>query len=204
MKEIAVFLVVALLLVALAQSALAADLKSGWYVNINATALYAFVQDWGYRPLSWPYFYQTPTGQYGPFTVTDPEPFPSYNTRRYISVQSDAYGIGTEQSLILPLYTGLSGSTQIDYLDISVGTNYDPTQMYVSLYHARTNGTNELVWGNKQLGESGFAGTVWNHSTLDDGYFFKITVVPEPSCLAGIPLGIAPLAWFVRRPRRQT
>lgn len=190
MKKLAVILAVVSLLV-LAQASQAVDLKAGWYANIRGVNIYTYDIHDQPQLVGGGYFYQTPLGQYGPFVVTDGPYHEAFG--RYISVPTDVTNVGPNQNLTVPLMMGLSAGTKIAFLELSWQTNYDPTQMYLDLWHTRQDGTSELLWSQKQPGAHGDADYTAYDTIIEGPFYFRVNVVPEPSCAAGLVFGMLAL-----------
>ena len=133
---------------------------------------------------------------HGPFQVADP-----YNDRLElkISVPNTVYNVPAQQSLVIPFSTALDNGTQIAYLSIACAMNYDPSQMYLGLYRTRNDGTTESLWTQMQGGVVGFSGHVGFNTTVEDTFYFKLNIVPEPSTASCLLLGCASLAYIIRR-----
>ena len=182
------------LLVPLAPSR-AADLQAGWYANIVGIEIWLYGPEGGYRPGPGGSFYTE--GQYGPFLVTNG----SYYGKQYVSVPTNAYGVGPDQTLVLPVsFPGIGGELIAQVL-VDWQTNYDPNQMRLELWRERDNGSQELMWTQLQAGVKwGSRGT--GYDTYAEGpYYFKINVLPEPTGVASLLLGLGGLSVLMRRRR---
>ena len=174
----------------------AANLQAGWYVNITSVQIGLTMGEqvipiWGQFDVE---------GQYGPFLVTD-GPTHSY-TRRYISVPTNAYGVGPDQSLTLPiLAVSQPPGTYIHYVSVGYETNYDPSQMRLELWHERLDGSEELLWAQLQGGNRWGGGGV-GPSACEGPYYLKVSVLPEPTAIASLLFGVGGLAVIMRRRRR--
>lgn len=179
-------------------SAQAADLQAGWYAYIDAVHVYSY-DDLGQLLLvGGAQFYDTPPGQYGPFTVTDGQYHSWY--QRSISVPSSVYGVGSDQSLILPMLLPLSVGQEIAFLEIGIGTNYDSSQMYLQMWRQHLEGgPDELIWERKQSGIGGFSGNIAYDTVYTGPYYFKVNVVPEPSSFIGLLVVAVPVLHIARR-----
>jgi hypothetical protein len=180
MKRLAIVSAV-LCLLALGQVVQAADLQTGWYAKIQSIDVFIPGDPiWlGPQLVASGYFYQTPPGQYGLFQVDGGTP--NRDNQRYVYVNEDAYGIGLNDSLALPLSFGLTQGTQIAFLSIAWATNYDPAQMQLQLWQNHSNGSSEMLWSQKQGGVKGNSENAAFNTILDGTYYFKVSVVPEPS-----------------------
>lgn len=198
MKRIVVSL---LILIATASVAQAADLKAGWYVNIDTVDVYSYMAGSGQVYLRSESSFSDTPGEYGPFLVTNPSTM--FNTRRNISVLNDVDGVSPDQSLVLPMMFGFVPGDRIAYFSVAIGTNYDSSQMWLQLWRKHVEGTpDELVWENTQSGPGGFSGHIANNTIYTGQYYFKVNVVPEPSGPACLLLGVVPLISLVRRRRK--
>jgi len=199
MKKLSVISAV-LLLLTLPQVGHAADLQAGWYAKINS--LYAFTKGSGGPPvLNEGEFYQTPPGDYGPFRVSDLVGTTHVNFARFVSIPTAASGVGSEQSLTMPVtIAGLAQGTAVQYLEIAWATNYDATQTFLGLYDAHSDGTAECLWTQKASGIQGSGGLFLAYNTTFDGYYyFAVNVVPEPSGAVCVLFGCAPILYFAKR-----
>jgi len=201
MNRLNVVLAVIVLLI-LSHACHAADLQAGWYVKIQGIDLYTYDPNWQYPNLqTGGYFYDTPSGQYGPFDVNGGTPSRDY--RRYIFVLADAYGASSSDSLMLPVSFGTTSGELIAYFSMGVETNYDSACMYLDLWRTRTDGTQELLWTQQSSGSSLWSGHLANDIVAEGPFFFKLNVVPEPSSLIAVVLGFGIVCGrFSRRKRR--
>jgi hypothetical protein len=191
-----------LLLVAFAASVLlvpstahAADLQAGWYANILAISTWLYGSE-GYRP--GPVGWFTTQGQYGPFTATGG----SYDTHSYVSVPTTAYGIGSGQSLVLPV-SAMYTSEPVAYVLFTYQTYYDPSQMRLELWRNRSDGSQELMWSQLQQGHQLNSFSVAHDSVYEGPFYFKVSVVPEPSSIVCVLTALGCLSSVARRRRVQ-
>ncbi len=184
-------LLVIVFLLAMCQASHAADLQAGWYADIDRVYVYTYDPVYHNPTLTAEPSIQIAAGQYGPFTVTA-GPYDEDYTR-YVSVSADAYGVGSSQGLILPLYMAWSGDQTIGYISVGCATNYDPTQMYLGLYQTLGNGTTATIWTQMQNG-GGSSGFIGQNTSLANGPFYlEVAVVPEPSGFVVLLAGAAAL-----------
>jgi len=195
MKRLALILVIAGL-VCLAQAGQAATLQADWYAKVNM--LYVFTYgDYGPQLHAEGYFYQTPPGQYGPFLVTDGPCHEAY--ARYVSVPTDVSGVGQGSSLTLPVSIGMSTCDPIAYVYFSWATRYDPSQMHLDLWRTRADGTDECLWSQLQSGVRGGEAYVAYDSLLEGPYYFRVSVVPEPSSVACLAVALISMLGLMRK-----
>jgi len=183
-----------LLLLTLAQVGQAADLQAGWYAKISGVQVYvpgtSGFPDYGNpQLLTDGYFYSTPPGQYGPFQVDGGTPQRDY--RRNVSVLANAYGVGSVESLVIPLWTGLAIGDRIAFLEVAWATNYDSSQMRLQLWRTAFGGADELVWAQSLSGQRGGSDGVAYDTVVGGAYYFKVDVVPEPSSIACLAAALA-------------
>ncbi len=187
-------------LLALCQAGYAADLQAGWYANIDPVYVFTYDPVYHNPTLMGEASFLTPPGQYGPFTVTN-GPYQTDFTR-YISVSANAYGATSDQSLILPLYMAWAGDQTIAYISLAGETNYDSSVMCLELWHQDTDGLQRLVWSQSGSGLQYIFGPEVEQNTLFTGqYCFELAIVPEPTSLASLTLGLAALVSVWRRKR---
>jgi hypothetical protein len=177
-------------------SSQAADLQAGWFVDVGAFVVW----DWDgmfYYPRGGGYF-TTPTNEYGPFTLTGPTYGSSW---RRVTVTANTYGVGHDQSLILPLGCSVETGAQISYITFGWRTDYDSSQMHVELWRTGASGEDELVWSQHESGSTGDEVRI-NGSTMLGPYYYKIVVAPEPASAIGLLLGTLGVVGTVVRWRR--
>ena len=195
MKKAVVFLAVLLLLMVVPMVGQAADLQAGWYAKIITVNVYGYDYQGMPSLIGGGYFYNSPTGQYGPFHVGGPQA--RIYDERDISVPSSVANVGADQSLVLPLSIGMSVGSQIAYISISWATCYQADSMCLALWRQRSSGTDSLVWQQSLSGTQGNTTHVAYNTVLEGPYYFKVDVVPEPSafaCLAVLTLGLFRIA----------
>lgn len=198
MRRSAVALVV-LLLLALCPALHAADLHEGWYMRVNGPQVYTDVD--GRPELRADGQFTTPFGVYGPFTVSSGGFYPS-SFYRYVSVDTDAFGVGPDDSLVLPLTFGMGDTESFLYMRISWATNYDPTHVFLEFWRIRMDGTEERVWSQQTAGPTHGSADILYNATHEGGFYFKVNVVPEPSSVAvlsGLVGGMSAALRFKRR-----
>ena len=199
MKRVICILLAAIAMIGLQATADSATLDSSWYVHLNWAEVYNYQLD----PVN-NFYYQaiydgnftTPVGQYGPFAVTNPgsSPFGA----RFVTIPVTAQGSPSD-NLIIP-FTTTSGLTNA-YVSFSCYTNYDPSQMYVSLWQVLSNGTNVELWSQTKSGAQAGGPDIFQPVTSQN-YYFLISVVPEPSSIAALLVGLSATGcWTVRRRR---
>ena len=194
MRRKAVVLAVFCLLV-FAGGARAVTLQQGWYANIEMVNVHLNLPDWAELYSAW---FPTPTGPYWPFQVTSGPWLDDY--QRYVSVPNTVYGVGPDQSLVLPIYIPLDTGTPFMQIMATVSTNYDPACMYVSFWHRPPGGTDELLWSRMVSGPQVWAGTMAWDGVVDGGsWYFKVQVVPEPSAFMVLLAGVGCLLRARRR-----
>lgn len=197
MKKLA-FVLAVILLAALSQVSHAADLEAGWYANILEVGVYTYYpENSGY---SGTYFsgdaiFLTDPGQYGPFTVTDGPNHVGY--ARHISVPTEANGVTSDQSLILPI--GVDLSSPVAYFNIECNTNYDPNIMHLNLWHQYPGYSRCLVWSQTQGGPTYFYGPTTETEYYGGSFFFEVAVVPEPTAALSLLCGLSVLGYYGRR-----
>ncbi len=158
MSRITVVLAVFVLL-AMAQAGQAATLEEGWFAYVRAADAYVYGLS-GPELITGGYFYSTPTGQSGPFSISSPL---QVDWQRYVAIPSSVHGIGSDDSLIMPLYLGLSQGTLLAGISLSWQTDYDPSQMRLEFWRTRNDGSQELLWTQSQGGpQSGGGGVAFD------------------------------------------
>ena len=194
MKRLALIAAVIALL-ALTQMSQAADLKAGWYANIYSVYVYVPADPAPYPVVAAEF--QIAPNTYGPFIITDGVNHAYYE--RDIFVPADAHA-GVGQSLVLPVY--IPDGTSISFLSMSIRTNYDAEQMRLQLWHTRSTGEDQLVWEQGLSGNQlGLYQTAYN-TFPEEGFYFKMAVVPEPSSSLPLLLGVPAVFVWWRRSRR--
>jgi len=198
MKKISILVVTALLLCfGFAGSARAADLKAGWYSNLISVGVFQYVGgEYVGRASGW---FLTPPGQYGPFQVTN-GPYHS-DGERDVTVPTDAFGVGPDASLELPMGFGMTIGEPIAYINFSWGTDYDATQMYAELWRHKYGGSTERVWSQQLSGQHGDYTKIWMWGEYEGNFFYRVNVVPEPQSILGVFTGVGMLALAWRRRR---
>ena len=186
MKRVSVlFLLVAIGLPMSAGLAYSADLAAGWFASASAPTVYQWVA--GRQELRAMGDFLTPTGTYGPFALTG-----TGNASRRATVASDMYGVGSAQSLVLPMSMGLPGGESVAYISFSWATSYDAGNMYLELWRPRFSGGPELLWAQHVSGnQQGSVETAYN-TVFEGNYYFKVVVVPELP--AGLMFGLLTMA----------
>lgn len=182
----------------LAIPAPAATLQEGWYANVAGLWVYQYDQ-WGYPFIrSAGSFYNTPPGQYGPFQVTDG----TYHSsgERYVSVPAQV-SAGPSDTLAIPVSFGMTLGEQIAYMQISWGTNYDPSQMRLQLWRQRYDGSDQLVWSELGSGVQGGAEYIHYGNIFEGDYYFEVEVVPEPQAIGYMLLAFFPAMLGLKRRR---
>jgi len=186
-----------LLLLTLAQVGQAADLQAGWYANIDHIYVYVAGQ-YGPDLLGAAQFLTTP-GQYDPFLVTDGAFHRSYT--RYASVPANFYGAQPQQSLVLPFDLGLAQGAGIAYLYIASETNYDSHNLDLQVWQRSTDGSLTQLWSQPLSGHIYGVGDFAYDATVNGSYFVKIAIVPEPSSLLSVVMGLLASVACCRRRR---
>lgn len=197
-KQVTVLAIVSLL--ALVQASQAANLQTGWYVDIDQVWVWAYQwPDVPPHPVAWGAF-TSPAGQHGPFAVSYPDP--NNNNHVRVTVTSDSYGVGSEQSLILPVAIGqTSGSA---YIGASINTNYDANQMVLEFWRSRPNYADQMLSTYPVSGNTWYNGQIDWGDGVEGSYYFKLAVasVPEPSALVGLSAALACLGFTKVRRRK--
>ena len=175
MRKLSIYvgmLCVASLLVA--ASTRSATLEEGSYASVSHVAVYQYF-DWGETLRATGYFYNTPPGHYGPFSVSDGQ-YHSY-TERSASVPMRTFSEPSD-SLIMPVSFGMTVGEPIAYMQIGWATDYDPIQMRLEFWRTRSNGQQELVWFQPKGGPKyGSVGVLYD-TNLEGLCFFKVAVAP--------------------------
>ncbi len=164
-----------------------ATLQAGWYVNLNAVEFswYYVSGDRAWESGSDGQF-NTPPGTYGPFQVTEPGGEYDYNDR-WVAVPNIAAAGGAD-SLTLPFTVAYA---QPGYkwpsMQFNWQTNYDASQMYVSLWSNPSGGAPVCIWSQMLSGAQASSPTL-DLSVVDSNYYFSVfrELVPETNkCHAG-------------------
>ncbi len=180
MKKLVVALAIVVLLLS-AQVSQAVDLQEGWYVKLAAVALFGF--DYGinfYTGTAW--YFTGELGEYGPFTVTSPDPV---RAERLIAVTETASRIAPGTSV----YLWGEPENAVTYDVTEMGpyweTNYDASCMRLELLSY--DGVDfTLLWTQDKSGfNAGIRNVLSSSQMIPIGSVpvFRVTVVPEPSSL---------------------
>ncbi len=144
-------------------------------------------------------------GTYGPFQVTDPgaeeTPYPIPNISRLITVPQTLEADPTD-SLALP-FTVVYAQPGYKWASVEFPcyTDYDPSQMYASLWQVMSDGTDVCLWSQMNGGVKGGGGDI-DLSVISQNYYFLVTVVPETSGLVAILVGLCAAAFWALRPSK--
>lgn len=117
-------------------------------------------------------------------------------------MNSDYPDIGREQSLNLYFGFGLSPADPVSYMTFSWETNFDPSQMYVELWREKRDGTQQLLWSQKQAGVQFGSEQLLYDDYVEGHYYYRVNVVPEPSSALVLLTGATALLPFLKRARR--
>lgn len=196
MKRLSAFLLFAFLAtLVVAIPAHAADLQAGWYAKAWSPYLWQYDQQGNLFIRAEGYFYDTPVGQYGPFSITGSDIW------RNASVLTTAYGVGPDASLIMPLTFGVTLGEPIAYLSLPWETDYDSSQIRLEFWRTRYSGAQELLWAQTQSGSTSGGATVLANAEYEGQFFVKLTVIPEPTSVTIFTAGLAALSAVKRRRR---
>ncbi len=77
-------------------------------------------------------------------------------------------------------------------------TNYDASQMYVSLWSNPSGGAPVCIWSQMLSGAQASSPTL-DLSVVDSNYYFLVTVVPEPSALLCLVVALAAFGGLAAR-----
>ncbi len=146
--------------------------------------------------------FSTPVGTYGPFQVTDPgaeaTPYPVPNISRIVTVP-DATEAGGTDSFTLPFTMGyVQPGYEWASVQFNWQTDYDASQMYVSLWDNPSGGSPVCMWSQTLSGAQASTPTL-DLSAIDFNYYFLVTVVPEPSALLCLAVALTAAAGFAAR-----
>lgn len=194
MKKPAVLLAVIALIV-LAQGCQAATLQSGWYAKLGPVDLYGW-DGTKERIVTWNF--TDNLGTYGPFQVTSPD---SWWPQRQVAVPNTVVVLsGTS------VYLTGSPVSQIDFsINKAVfhyETNYDASQMCLELLMQGPDNSMTLLWTQNTSGYTwGIRNVLSESQSIPIGYqpIFKITTVPEPTCLVTLFSGLGFITLILRK-----
>ncbi len=179
MKKVMCILLAAMPMIGLQAAANSATLQAGWYVNIYGAEL-SFLDG----PALIDGQFSTPPGTYSPFQVTDPGSIKNYS--RFVTVPSTT-AASSADSLALPFTFG--GGFTNAVMQVSWQTDYDPSQMYLSLWSAPSGSGPVCIWSQMQSGAQAGDPNIFQ-SLVSPDYYFLVTVVPEPSSMAALIVGL--------------
>ncbi len=202
MRKVSCILLAVVAFLGLQAAANSATLQAGWYVDIETVGFSWYTPGDPVTNMANGYF-STPVGTYGPFQLTDPgaegTPYPVPNISRLITVPNTVQA-GASDSLALPFTMGYVAGYKWASMDFLCSTDYDPSQMYASLWQVMTDGTDVCLWSQMQGGVLNGGSLDTPQPVLSQNYYFLVTVVPEPSGLAALAAGFCAAAfWALRR-----
>ncbi len=193
MRNIFCILLAVVAILGLQATANPATLQAGWYVDM-AAGMFSWYYD-GQLNMADGTF-TVPVGTYGPFQVADYGSVP--NLERWATVANTTTASSAD-SLTLPFTLGYVAGYQWASVQFLCYTDYDPSQMYASLWQVMTDGTDVCLWSQMNGGVKGGGGDI-DLPVLSQNYYFLVTVVPETSGLVAILVGLCAAAfWALRR-----
>ncbi len=189
MKKVMCILLAAMPMIGLQTAANSATLQAGWYVDIFGVQL-SFLNG----PDILDGHFTSLVGTYGPFQVTDPTS--PDNEARIVTVPSTT-AASSADSLALPFTFG--GGFTNAVMSFACYTDYDPSQMHASLWSAPSEGDPVCIWSQMEGGAQGGGSLGIFQATVSPSYYFLVTVVPEPSGIAVLLVGILAVGFCASR-----
>jgi len=184
MRRLVLVLIVAGLL-GLAQAGQAADLQAGWYACAYTVHLYTYGPQG--PTLAAGGTFQTPRGTQGPFTISRAPTYDDY--ARTVSVTADTLADPLD-SIVLPIAAPLATNTVLSSVAFLWETDYASDRLRLQFWHNLNDGTSLQLWDQPLSGyQSGGASTA--HDLMyEQGFFFRVAVVPEPTSLLVLLTGL--------------
>jgi hypothetical protein len=195
-------IIAALAIVTVIGPAQAVDLEAGWYVKLGGVAVWGFDPKIG-RDVGYDWNFEGGIGMFGPFEVTQPHrTWP----QRMVSVPSAVTGVAPGTAVYLSGAPTATIDFQVDRIDVSYDTLYDPSAIVVQALVLHSDGTEEVLWSHLRsghaVGSAGVLGTSDRFLLVGDSVAFRVVAVPEPAGAIVLLTGAPLLAALSRRSGR--